>query len=61
MAAQRGGAAGLDRRHDLELDEAQMPGMGRPIGGPGSAKDVGDLERGTHQFSRGATCPPSAQ
>lgn len=44
MTAQCGGAAGLDRRHDLELAQAQMPGMGRSIGGPGSAEDVGNLE-----------------
>jgi hypothetical protein len=44
VPAQRGGAAVLDRRHDLELMQAQMPGMSGPIGWPGSAEDVGDLE-----------------
>ena len=48
MAAEGGGAAGLDRRHDLELAEADMAGMGRAPSGPVSAEDVGDLERGTH-------------
>ena len=33
VAAERRGAAGLDRRHDLELAEAQVPGMGRAPGG----------------------------
>ena len=49
VAAQRGGAAMLDRRHDLELVQAQMPGMGGAVGGPGSTEDVGDLERGAHR------------
>jgi hypothetical protein len=38
------GAAMLDRRHDLELMQAQMPGMRGPIGGTGCAEDIGDLE-----------------
>ena len=54
VPAQRSGAAVLDRRHDLELDEVQVPGMGGPVAGPGSAEDVGDLERGTHRLSRAA-------
>jgi predicted amidohydrolase YtcJ len=44
VAAEGGGAAGLDRRHHLELMEAQVPSMGGPVGGPGSTEDVGDLE-----------------
>ena len=48
MAAESGGAAGLDGRHDLELAEAEMAGMGRPKGGTVSAEDVGDLERRAH-------------
>jgi hypothetical protein len=48
VAAKRCGAAGLDGRHDLELAEAEMAGMGRPKGGAVSAEDVGDLERGAH-------------
>src|SRR3546814_8609591 len=31
MAAERGGAAMLDRRHDLELMQAEVPGMGHAI------------------------------
>lgn len=54
VTAQRGGAAGLNRRHDLELAEAQMPGMGCAIGGPGTSEDVGDLERGAHWLNRAA-------
>ena len=34
VAAEGDGAAGLDRRHDLELAEADVPGMGRSPGGP---------------------------
>jgi len=48
MAAEGGCAASLDGRHDLELAEADMAGMGRAPSGPVSAEDVGDLERGTH-------------
>ena len=44
VAAEGGGAAMLDRRHDLELVQAQMPGMAGPICGAGSAEDVGDLD-----------------
>jgi hypothetical protein len=44
VAAERGGAAMLDRRHDLELMQAQMPGMGDAIGRPCGTEDVGDLE-----------------
>ena len=43
-AAWRGSAAGLDRRHDFQLAEADVVGVGasprRAIG----AKDVGDLQ-----------------
>ena len=48
MTAERCGAAVLDRRHDLELGEAQMTCMGGPVCGPGSTEDVGDLDRGAH-------------
>jgi hypothetical protein len=44
MAAHDGGAAMLNRRHDLELVQAQMPGMARPICRTSAAEDVGDLE-----------------
>ena len=52
MAAERRRAAGLDRRHDLELMKAQVPGICCPIGGAGSTEDIGDLERGAHRLSR---------
>ena len=42
--AERGGAAMLDRRHDLELMQAQMPGMRGAIRRPRGTEDVGDLE-----------------
>ena len=38
MAAERGGAALLDGRHDLELTEAQVPGLRRRQAGPWSRK-----------------------
>ena len=46
MAAERGRAAGLDRRHHLELGEAHMAGMRRSPGWSMTMEDVGDLERG---------------
>src|SRR3546814_14661928 len=49
VSTERGGAAMFDRRHDLELMQAQMPGMRGAIRGPCSPEDVGDLERGAHQ------------
>jgi len=52
VAAQRGGAATLDRRHHLQLGKAQMPGMGGPVCWPHGAEDVGDLDRGPHRLSR---------
>src|SRR3546814_13320423 len=48
MAAERRGPALLDRRHDLELLEAEVPGMGGPIGGTSGAENIGDLEQGLH-------------
>ena len=45
MAAERGGAAGLDRRHHLQLAEAEVSGLGPAPGGAVAAEDVGDLER----------------
>ena len=44
VAAERGGATGLDRRHDLQLGEAGVSGVGRSPRRPVGAKDVGDLE-----------------
>ena len=44
VTAQRSGTTMLDRRHDLELMQAQMPGMGSPISRACVAEDIGDLE-----------------
>ncbi len=52
MTAQGRSAAMLDRRHDLEMLKAQVPGMGGPISGAGSTEDIGDLERGAHRLRR---------
>ncbi len=46
VAAKGRRAAVLDRRHDLELGQAQMTGLGGAIGGSFGSEDVGDLERG---------------
>src|SRR5271169_4678243 len=43
VSAERGGPAGLDRRHDLQLGEADMAGVGLAPLRPMGAKDVGDL------------------
>ena len=57
MTAESGGAAGLDGRHDLELAEAEVAGMGRPEGRAVSAEDVGDLEQGAHASAGGCGLP----
>jgi hypothetical protein len=44
VAAERGCATGLDRRHDLQLGEAHVPGVGLSPRRPVGAKDVGDLQ-----------------
>src|SRR5690606_1046643 len=59
VTAERRSPALLDRRHDLELLEAEMPSMGGSIGGPRAAEDIGDLDRGLHWLSRAALRPPS--
>jgi hypothetical protein len=49
MAAEGGRAALLDRRHDLELTQAHMPGIDPASGGSMAAKEFGDLQpRATH-------------
>ena len=45
MPAQRRRSAALDRRHDLELAEAHMAGMGRTPSRPAMAEDVRHLDR----------------
>ena len=44
VSAERGRAAGLDRRHDLQLAEAHMAGVGSAPRRAMGAKDVGDLQ-----------------
>ena len=44
VAAERGGASGLDRRHDFQLTEADMIGVGYAPRRAMGAKDVGDLQ-----------------
>ena len=51
VAAKRRRAAGLDRRHDLELGQAQMTGPGGAITGAFGTEDVGDLECGAQAAS----------
>jgi hypothetical protein len=51
VTAQSRRPAMLDRRHDLELMKAQVPGMGGSISVAGSTEDVGHLERGAHRLS----------
>lgn len=48
MAAEGDGATVLDRRHDLEVLQAQMPGLPGAIGGSGGTQNVSDLERSAH-------------
>src|SRR5271165_3324843 len=43
VAAERSGATGLDRRHDLQLAETDMTSVGSPPRRPMGAKDVGNL------------------
>jgi hypothetical protein len=45
MAAESRRAAALDRRHDLELLEADVSGVGLPPRRPVVAEDIRDLQR----------------
>src|SRR6516162_116235 len=59
MPAERGRAALLDRRHDLELTQAHMPGIGSAPVGSMAMKDVCDLQpRAAHRHL--ATCRVAA-
>src|SRR3954471_19759531 len=51
VAAKRRRAAGLDRRHDLELGQAQGTGLSGTIAGSLSPEDGGDLEWGAQAGS----------
>jgi hypothetical protein len=59
MPAERRRAAALDGRHDLELAEAHMAGMGSAPRGPVAAEDIRDLERragnGAARYAGGVT------
>ncbi len=61
VAAERGAAALLDRRHDLELAEAEVTGLGLPPRRAVGAEDVRDLEAGPRhrrpRLRRGAGPP----
>ena len=51
MSAERGSSTGLDRRHDLQLREADMAGVGASPRRAMGAKDVGDLQSMSATFS----------
>jgi hypothetical protein len=44
MATKGRRAAGLDRRHDLELGQAQVTDLNGTIAGTFSSEDISDLE-----------------
>jgi hypothetical protein len=46
MAAECRGPAGLNRRHDLQLGEAQMPCLNGAVVRSCGPEDIGDLQRG---------------
>jgi hypothetical protein len=52
MAAERRGAAVLDRRHDLHLAETDVSGVGAPPRRPVVAEDIRDLQRRTRHDRR---------
>src|SRR5712675_476169 len=52
VPAERGRAALLDRRHDLELTEAHISGVGPAPVGPMAMKDVCDLQPRVAAFPR---------
>ena len=51
VAAECRRAAVLDRRHDLELGQAEMTGLDGTIAGAFSSEDIGDLDRGAQAAS----------
>ena len=57
MTAKGRGAAVFDRRHDLELLQTQMAGMGGAVRGAGSPEYIGDLDRGAHAQPSGEISP----
>jgi hypothetical protein len=60
MPAERGRAALLDCRHDLELSQAHMPGIGSAPSGSMAMKDVCDLQpRAAHAAPLGLGSRPA--
>ena len=57
VSAERGSATGLDRRHDLQLGEAHVTGVGLSPRRPVGAKDVGDLQADPEAAPRGRGQP----
>jgi hypothetical protein len=57
MAAECGGAAALDRRHHLELGQADMAGIRRTPRWSMNSKDIGDLERWSHRDQSPGSSP----
>ena len=58
VAAERRGAAVSDRRHDLELAEAEMSRVGARIGVAVNAQDIRNLQcRPRHGRQAGGACP----
>ena len=55
MATERRRAAALDRRHHLELAEAQMAGLGTTPGRPVGTEDIRDLQSRAVQTHRRVT------
>ncbi len=55
MAAEGRGAAALDGRHDLELAEAHVAGVGYTPGRAVGAEDIRDLQRWTRHDAAGFT------
>ena len=53
VTAERRRAAGADRRHDLELAEAQMPAMARDEGVAVPVQDIRDLDGRSRHDGRG--------
>jgi hypothetical protein len=49
-------AAVLNRRHDLELSQGQVAGLGDTIAGSFSSEDIGDLECPVRPGSACACC-----
>ncbi len=55
VTAKRRRAAALDRRHGLQLVEAQVAGLGPTVAGPVVAEDVLNLDRGARHDGRRLT------